>query len=254
MNPAKCRNTYGKLMFIMMDTESVAVKSELKLDFTLPILTVASYLDDVQASNLLEDPLVQQATRTIENTTGSKSRDIIIKESTAKTLAAEQLVNKYASDVLSKTDIIRVIESLSDNNAFLSYNVQPVQSMITLLTTYFNEKTPSGQFSLSLSGKSSSLGFSLYSRGSGGAKLNHDHKTQYTFVLQSLCLWREIMAEMPRLWCMADRDMVAEHYRLANTGQGYHRVQSCPHVGATMRGILSTVQSKVRDMTSLSFY
>jgi Protein of unknown function (DUF2009) len=31
MNPGKMRNTYGKLMWILMDTESYTVKSHLKV-------------------------------------------------------------------------------------------------------------------------------------------------------------------------------------------------------------------------------
>ena len=150
---------------------------------------------------------------------------------------------------MTREDIARIIDSLSDNNAYLSYNVRPVEAMIGFLTTYFSEKSSGGSFSLSLlSDKKASMGFSLYSRGSGGAKLSHDHTTQFHFVLQSLTLWREIMLSMPMLWCMADEDMVSEPYRLANTGQGYHRLQSCPRVGAAMRRILSTVQKKVLSM------
>ena len=66
--------------------------------------------------------------------------------------------------------------------------------------------------------------------------------SQFTFVYQSLSLWREIMRHMPKLWLLADNDMLNEPYRLCDTGQGYHRVQSCPNVGAEMRRILSHVQ------------
>jgi Protein of unknown function (DUF2009) len=120
--------------------------------------------------------------------------------------------------------------------------------MINFLTTYFDPKKP-GNYSLSLSSsRSTGMTMSLpfyRSSSSGGAKLSHDHTTQFNFVLQSLTLWREIMRNMPRLWCMADADMTGEPYRLGNTGQGYHRVQSCPNVGSAMRQILSSVQKKV---------
>ena len=48
----------------------------------------------------------------------------------------------------------------------------------------------------------------------GGACLSHDHATQFRFVLQSFTLWREIMANMPKLWMLADHDMTHESYRL----------------------------------------
>ena len=42
------------------------------------------------------------------------------------------------------------------------------------------------------------------------ACLSHDHATQYTFVLQSLLLWREIMYFLPKLWQYADADLLGE--------------------------------------------
>jgi hypothetical protein len=54
---------------------------------------------------------------------------------------------------------------------------------------------------------------------SGGAQLSHDHATQYKFVLQSFTLWREIMANMPKLWMFADSDMTQQDYRLVDTGE-----------------------------------
>ena len=44
MNPSKMRGTYGKLMYILMDTESYAIKSELKFSVVKPIQTVVSFL------------------------------------------------------------------------------------------------------------------------------------------------------------------------------------------------------------------
>lgn len=253
MNPAKFRNTYGKLMFILMDTESGPVKQDLKLDMCAPILTVRSFLHSKGALALLDDEEVWLATKVIENHHGAKSRGAIESEAKAKAAATERLLNKYSSNELTKEDVSRVLESLSDNNAFLSYNVHPVDAMLSFLTSYFDPKKPSGAFSLSLSQRSSGLGFtSLYSRSSGGAMLSHDHSTQFNFVLQSLTLWREIMVSMPKLWCMADLDLCEQPYRLANTGQGYHRLQSCPHVGAAMRQILANVQKKFSSWVGLS--
>ena len=162
-------------------------------------------------------------------------------------------------DALSADDISRVIDSLSDNYAYLSYNVRPVESTIHLLTSYFSDKKPSNAaFDLSLSPHYRGLSFSsLYSRSSSsysssGATLSHDHSTQFVFVLQTLTLWKEIMSNMPRLWCMADDDMISQPYRLANTGQGYHRLQSCPQVRSVMSKILSKVQKQVLSFTVVS--
>jgi hypothetical protein len=55
------------------------------------------------------------------------------------------------------------------------------------------------------------------------ACLSHDHETQYTFVLQSLLLWREIMKNLPKLWQYADTDLLEQQYKLVDTGQGLIR-------------------------------
>ncbi|KAJ8606623.1 hypothetical protein CTAYLR_008377 [Chrysophaeum taylorii] len=81
--------------------------------------------------------------------------------------------------------------------------------------------------------------------GVGGAKLSHSHPTQFTYVRQSLLLWREIMRNMYLLWHEADADLLSTShggYQLWNTGQGLQRVQSCPRVAAEMRRILSRAQ------------
>ena len=58
------------------------------------------------------------------------------------------------------------------------------------------------------------------SGGRGGARLTHSHERQYSYVLQSLSLWREINTDMFKLWCLAEADLLSEHntYRLVNTG------------------------------------
>jgi len=94
-------------------------------------------------------------------------------------------------------------------------------------------------------------GFSLSYRGDG-ACLSHDHATQYTFVLQSLTLWSYIMRSMPRLWMDADHDMTNEAYRLADTGQGYQRLQQSPNVRKRMNAILAKVQSTCGPWVGLS--
>lgn len=138
---------------------------------------------------------------------------------------------------LTAADIIRVLDSISDNSSYLEFNVSPVDRTIRLLRKYFNPNSPPDDplFSLELSRRndssrygtnrntfSSIYGYSQRYFGSG-ACLTHDHKTQFTFVLQSLCLWKEIMNSMPRLWLLADQDMLTEYYRLSDTGQGFHR-------------------------------
>lgn len=49
---------------------------------------------------------------------------------------------------------------------------------------------------------------------------------------------------MYQLWHTAEKDMLYEHYRLQDTGQGLNRVQHCPRTGKQMHQILSMVQGE----------
>merc|ERR1719460_469217 len=90
--------------------------------------------------------------------------------------------------------------------------------MIQLLTQHFRPKEYEADFSLSITG------------GVDGARLSHSHTRQYTFVLQSLTLWREISHDMYKLWYLAEKDILSERnrYALADTGQGLNRIQRAP--------------------------
>lgn len=97
MNPSKMRDTYGKLMYILMDTESFAIKSELKLCFVKPILTVSTFLDGKQSLNILSDPLWEAATRSIANHGHEKTKKELASEAAGKAQAEAALRKKYKS-------------------------------------------------------------------------------------------------------------------------------------------------------------
>jgi len=61
---------------------------------------------------------------------------------------------------------------VSDNNAYLRFNRDPVDKMITHLREYFDPKTPEPGFSLGIT------------VGMGGARLSHNHERQYAYVMQ----------------------------------------------------------------------
>lgn len=279
MNPAKMRNTYGKLMYMIMDTESHAVKNELKASFRKPILTVWGFLESKGADALhsLADPTWGLAACSsfyvpAEYETGDDDDD---EESTpemrlrhlaavaeSKAQAVQTLINSYSSASLSADDIKRVVDSISDNEAFLDYNVKPVDRIIKVLKSSFNPSNVEEPFSLQISGSSRSRKIlssfsSLYSGYSssftgGGSCLSHDHSTQYNFVLQTFTLWREIMKNMARLWLFADMDLTIEQYRLVDTGQGYQRLQMCPRISNEMQRVLSRVKGQFSRWVGLS--
>ena len=169
-------------------------------------------------------------------------------------------------DNLSSEDLLRVVESVADFNAYYSFNVTPVAKLLDMLTDSFDPRRPHEQFNLDLSGRSkkaasshsqfssylpSFQGYSSRYLGSGSC-LSHDHETQFAFVQQSLNLWKEIMTYLPKIWFYADYDMLHESYRLVDTGQGYQRLQSCPNVGREMHAILRRVQSRYPRWVGLS--
>jgi len=134
-----------------------------------------------------------------------------------------------------------VLESLADSNAYILANRHPVDLMIGYLKKYFHPENKESGFSLSIQS------------GRDGSCLSHSHSTQYTFVLQSLELWREIQHEMFKLWLCSDADLLSSSsYRLMDTGQGLQRVQGAPSVSSTMSNILSSVRSRVTGWVGLS--
>jgi hypothetical protein len=107
--------------------------------------------------------------------------------------------------------------------------------MIEYLTTHFSPGGAEAGYDLSIAG------------GDGGARLSHSHEKQFSYVLQSLSLWREIAHDMFRLWCLSEEDLLARdtRYELRDTGQGQQRVQASTRVSKAMRNILHATQQKV---------
>jgi hypothetical protein len=67
MNPGKMRNTYGKMMYMLQDTQTHIVKAETKLSFVKSILTVNSFLESRGCLEMLNDELVHAATVSIDH-------------------------------------------------------------------------------------------------------------------------------------------------------------------------------------------
>ena len=102
-NPEKMRTTYGKLVFLLMDAVSPEVQDLLEFTCVAPIVTVYSTLEKRGSLMLLEDPLVEVATREI--IPEGKSRYEIQKEIKQKERAIEMLARKYQKKDLSDEEI-----------------------------------------------------------------------------------------------------------------------------------------------------
>jgi len=226
MNPDKMRTTYGKLMHLMQDA---VMPGLLDLNVKTDIKTVYAYLKEKGAVALLSDKLIQGATRCV---IGGTIEEIKL-ESARRKSCREGLLKKHTSEKCTANDILLCLDSISDSNSFILMNRHPVDRMIQFLKKYFHPKNKEENFSLSIR------------NGTEGSCLTHSHSDQYTFVDQSLHLWREIQHEMFRLWSMANDDLLgADSYRLVDTGQGLQRMLSCPNVGGAMGSILGKVRQE----------
>ncbi|KAH7887362.1 hypothetical protein F5I97DRAFT_1925819 [Phlebopus sp. FC_14] len=234
MNPDKMRTTYGKLIYLLQDSQSPEVKDMLNFSCVMRIKTVYSVLEEHDALALLRDDLISVATKEIY--ADGRSRRDIQKDIKSKERAIEMLAARYQREGLNQEKVRQCIYSIGDNHAFLRTNRDPCERMITYLKSYFHP-TQAKDPKHSLAIRS----------GKGGARLSHDHSKQYAYVLQSLTLWREILHDMFRLWSLAEQDLLSDSvpYRLRDTGQGLNRVQAAPKTLRMMHTILHRAQQSV---------
>jgi len=233
MNPEKMRSEYGKLVYLLQDSQSMEVQELLDFRLVKPLNTVDAFLRERGGEALLRDALMETATAEIMHE--GLARHEVQRMIKKKEKAREVIASRYASGTLSRDDILHCLYSISDNNAFLRFNRDPVDKMIAMMNEFFDPQVQEKGFS---------LGISL---GMNGARLSHNHQRQFTYVSQTLMLWREIANDTFKLWYLAESDLLCERnrYGLTNTGQGLNRVQQAPRVGKAMYDILATCQRKL---------
>jgi len=233
MNPEKMRSEYGKMIYLLQDSQMEEVQELLEFKLVRPMRTAHELLREKGGLAMLEDGLMHQATAEIMHE--GKPRTQVQREIKAKEKAREHLSRRYASATLTSEEILNVLYSISDNNAYLRFNRDPVDRMLDYLRSYFDPKSPEPGFSLGIT------------VGMGGARLSHNHERQYTYVMQSMMLWREVSNDMFKLWYLAEGDLLREggRYQLTNTGQGLNRVQSAPGVNKAIHQVLARCQSKL---------
>eukprot|EP00747_Dinoflagellata_sp_TGD_P186171 gnl/TRDRNA2_/TRDRNA2_43069_c0_seq2.p1 gnl/TRDRNA2_/TRDRNA2_43069_c0~~gnl/TRDRNA2_/TRDRNA2_43069_c0_seq2.p1 ORF type:complete len:600 (+),score=142.98 gnl/TRDRNA2_/TRDRNA2_43069_c0_seq2:65-1864(+) len=273
LNPERMRDSYGKLMYFLQDSRKPDVRELLEFDSVVRVRTVYDVLSkNTRGLEMLQDPELKVAT--MEIMPEGKSRAQIQREIKQKEVAIKNLSRNYCavarrrkrqlggfrgyslglglmrsryndsdsedemknSDELTEDEVEQCIYSLGDHSTYLRFNREPCDRLLRYLKEEFDPVTPScPELNLGIE------------EGVDGARLSHSHQRQYTFVLQSMTLWREVLDNMFQLWHLAEEDLLDEQaeYNLTDTGQGMQRVQKSPRSVVAMQKILARVQRKV---------
>jgi hypothetical protein len=117
MNPEKMRGTYGKLVYMLQDSQMREIQDMLSFQLVRPIKTVFNILKDVDGLKMLDDELVELATREIKDE--DRKRNEVQFEIKRKEKAIETLARKYQSKELDSDTIRQCLYSIGDNNSFL---------------------------------------------------------------------------------------------------------------------------------------
>ena len=78
MNPEKMRTAYGKMLYLLQDSNSEAIQQALEMTCVKPIKNVYDTLEEFEALDILRDPYV--ATATMEILPEKKTRNQIQRE------------------------------------------------------------------------------------------------------------------------------------------------------------------------------
>ena len=140
------RTDYGKLIHLLMDSQSPEVQRLLEFRLVKRVRTVHELLKRRNCLKLLEHPDTVIATTAIaDNKMAGKSRSDIQREIKAKDKAVKRLVQQFSnqgygrssSDGLTDDEIEWCLYSMGDNSSFLVFNRDPVDRMISYLKKYF---------------------------------------------------------------------------------------------------------------------
>ena len=137
MNPEKLRSDYGKLIYMLQDSCGKKCSKLLDLPLIAPVRTAYDLLSEGGAAKMLDDPLMDTATRQLADDK-SKSRGELQEQLRAKDRAIKTLARKYATAHeraasgrgLSSTKIKSVLYSIGDNSSYLGDHALPVERMI----------------------------------------------------------------------------------------------------------------------------
>ena len=149
LNPERMRTDYGKLIHLLMDSQSPEVQRLLEFRLVKRVSTVHDFLQRRNCLRLLEhQDAVIATTAIIDNKLTGKSKADIQREIKAKDKAVKRLVQQFSNqgygrseaDGLSDDEIEWCLYSMGDNSSFLVFNRDPVDKMILLLKRYFGSE------------------------------------------------------------------------------------------------------------------
>ncbi|EEB99513.1 hypothetical protein MPER_00798, partial [Moniliophthora perniciosa FA553] len=123
--PERMRTTYGKLIYLLQDSQIPEVKDLLGFNCVRPIKTVYALLKEHDVLDLLRDDLITTATKEIY--AEGRSRRDIQKDIKSKERAIEVLSSRYQRNGLSQENLRQCLYSIGDNHAFLEANRDPAE-------------------------------------------------------------------------------------------------------------------------------
>ena len=227
LNPHKLQE-YGKLAMLLQDASKSRLQQLGYSRIMHPIQTVGSVLRQLGALELLKDPNMALATRQLP-------ADADKAASLEKGEALAALIAKYGGDETDRRKMVeRCVRSVDDAESFKCTCRAPVQYLMSSLETLFKRE-----------GEGTSIAIS---RGPGGSMLSHSHDTHYLYVMESLTLWDIIQRDMFDFWEVVEEDLILDcggHYRIMDTGQGYHRVCAAPKTHSRMSSSISEAHNKM---------
>ena len=150
LNPERMRTDYGKLIHLLMDSQSPEVQRLLEFRLVKRVATVHDLLQRRNCLRLLEhQDAVIATTAIVDNKLLGKSKSDIQREIKAKDKAVKRLVQQFSNqgygrseaDGLSDDEIEWCLYSMGDNSSFLVFNRDPVDKMIYLLKRYFGSES-----------------------------------------------------------------------------------------------------------------
>ena len=150
LNPERMRTDYGKLIHLLMDSQSPEVQRLLEFRLVKRVSTVHDLLQRRNGLRLLEHPdAVIATTAIVDNKLTGKTRADVQREIKAKDKAVKRLIQQFSNqgygrseaDGLNDEEIEWCLYSMGDNSSFLVFNRDPVDKMIMLLKKYFGSES-----------------------------------------------------------------------------------------------------------------